>query len=260
MINWSDWVEQEYNVYPLVTGQKTRWIEAPSEELKEIQRLLLDTLLYKLEPTEYAHGFVPGRSIVTNARCHVGKKWVLTADIKNFFPSVTKAQVIEVLAPLELAPERQAIIVELVTLRGHLPQGAPTSPHLANLVVGRLDHALASLYQGAWIKKFTYTRYADDLTFSSARGDPYWLLLGVEAAVEAAGFQLARNKIRIMRANQRQIVTGLIVNKKVALPKGKRRNLRAMLHRLHTSEVVDLEQLKKVQGHLAMARLVENGG
>ena len=257
MINWSDWVEQEYNVYPMVTGQKTRWIEAPSEELKEIQRLLLDTLLYKLEPTEYAHGFVPGRSIVTNASCHVGKKWVLTADIKNFFPSVTKAQVIEVLAPLELAPERQAIIMELVTLRGHLPQGAPTSPHLANLVAGQLDHALASIYA---VKPFIYTRYADDLTFSSARGDPHWLLVCVEAAVEAAGFQLARNKTRIMTTNQRQMVTGLVVNEKVALPKGKRRILRAMLHRLETAEVVDLEQLKKVQGHLAMARLVEIGG
>ena len=243
-------------MYPQVTGQKTRWIEVPSEELKEIQRLLLDTLLYKLEPTEYAHGFVPGRSIVTNASCHVGKKWVLTADIKDFFPSVTKAQVIEVLAPLELAPERQAIIVELVTLRGHLPQGAPTSPHLANLVAGRLDAQLANIYA---VKPFTYTRYADDLTFSSRRGDPYWMLPIIEEIVEAQGFQLARNKTCIMPANQRQLVTGLVVNEKVAIPKGKRRILRAMLHRLETSEVVDLEQLKKVQGHVAMAQLVEEG-
>jgi len=128
---------------------------------------------------------------------------------------------------------------------------------LANLVAGQLDHALASIYA---VKPFIYTRYADDLTFSSARGDPHWLLVCVEAAVEAAGFQLARNKTRIMTTNQRQMVTGLVVNEKVALPKGKRRILRAMLHRLETAEVVDLEQLKKVQGHLAMARLVEIGG
>ena len=256
MINWSDWVEREYNVYPLVTGQKTRWIEAPSEELKETQRLLLDTLLYKLEPTEYAHGFVPGRSIVTNASCHVGKKWVLTADIKNFFPSVTKAQVIDVLAPLELAPERQAIIVELATLRGHLPQGAPTSPHLANLVAGWLDIRLAAMCRRDVI---TYTRYADDLAFSGYEGSPHWMLSVIERTVAECGFQLARDKTHIMTANQRQMVTGLVVNEKVALPKGKRRILRSMLHRLETSEVIDLEQLKKVQGHVAMAQLVEEG-
>ena len=253
MIDWAAWVEQEYNVYPMVTGRKTRWIEAPSEELKELQRLLLDNLLYKLEPTEYAHGFVPGRSIVTNASCHVGKKWVLTADIKNFFPSVTKAQVIRALAPLDLAPERRDIIVELVTLHGHLPQGAPTSPHLANLVVRGMDLSIA---RWADLYDVAYTRYADDLTLS---GELRPNLPTLRDKVEAAGFQLAANKTRIMHSDQRQTVTGLVVNEKVALPRGKRRILRAMLHNLETSEAVDLEQLKKVQGHAAMAQLVEEG-
>lgn len=254
VINWAEWAAQEYEVYPLVTGQKTRWIEAPSDDLKELQRLILDTHLYRLEPTEYAHGFVPGRSIVTNASCHVGKKWVLTADIKNFFPSVTKAQVIKALAPLELAPERRAIIVELVTLRGHLPQGAPTSPHLANLVVREMDLSIAR-----WADRYdvAYTRYADDLTLS---GELRPNLPTLRDKVEEAGFQLAASKTRIMHSDQRQSVTGLVVNERVALPRGKRRVLRAMLHRLNTGKIVDLAQLKKVQGHLAMAQLVEEGG
>ncbi len=254
VINWAEWVAQEYEVYPLVTGQKTRWIEAPSDDLKELQRLILDTHLYQLEPTEYAHGFVPGRSIVTNASCHVGKKWVLTADIKNFFPSVTKSQVIDALAPLKLEPERQAIIVELVTLRGHLPQGAPTSPHLANLVVREMDLSIAR-----WANRYdvSYTRYADDLTLS---GELRPNLQELRRKVRAAGFQLAASKTRIMHSDQRQSVTGLVVNEKVSLPRGKRRVLRAMLHRLDTGKIVDLEQLKKVQGHLAMAQLVEEGG
>tara|TARA_B100000700_G_scaffold262585_2_gene299224 strand:+ start:2983 stop:3744 length:762 start_codon:yes stop_codon:yes gene_type:complete len=248
MINWSAWVEQEYTVYPLTAGRKTRWIEAPSHELKELQRDILDKLLYKLEPTEFSHGFLPDRSIVSNAQAHVGREWVVTADIKDFFPSITSAQVTTVLAELHLSPERQHIITELVTRKGRLPQGAPTSPHLSNLVVRGLDRELGSL---GW----TYTRYADDLTFSGD-GDTQDLLFKATQRVRRHGFKLAPKKTRVMPRHQRQVVTGLTVNEKVSVPKPLRRKLRAMIHNIDNGPASE-HQLQVANGRLSLARFVE---
>ena len=258
--------ENRYHVYPLVSGQrvkKTRWIEAPDTELKAAQRWLLDNWLYRLTPTTYAHGFVPGRSILSNASHHVGRRFVLTADIRNFFPSITADRVHDCLDTLDLDQPTQQTLVQLVTRRGRLPQGAPTSPHLANLVAGSLDLRLAGLArQHGW----TYTRYADDLTFSTTSPKqfmpPEELLWVIERIVTDERFELAKNKTHIMPNHQRQTVTGLVVNQRLALPKPRRRILRAMLHRLETAgpEQLDLRQLQVAQGHLALARLVDPDG
>lgn len=249
--NWAQWVTQEYDTYNIKTGSKVRIIEAPRPELKKLQRLLLDTLLYKLEPTEYAHGFLPGRSTVTNAQPHVGCDWVVTADIKDFFPSITTAQVLDALKPLGLSAQRLDIIVALVTRDGRLPQGTPTSPHIANLVVRRMDMELSA--QKGW----TYTRYADDLAFSGG-DNPHHLMQEVLLIVRSYGFQLAQHKTRIMPRSQRQIVTGIVVNEKLALPKGTRRKLRAMLHKLK-KEPVGGQRGQVIKGHVAHAQSVEAG-
>lgn len=243
--------EGEYCVYPLRKGTKVRWIEAPGTNLKSIQRTLLDDTLYTLPATDHAHGFVPGRSIVTNARLHVGRQWVVTLDIKDFFPSITSRQVRTALDGLGREPEVLSAITRLLTRHGRLPQGAPTSPHVANLVAEELDHRLARSASGrGWI----YTRYADDLTFS---GDspPKGLVDEVEALLSDHGFRAARGKTRVMGRDQRQGVTGLVVNDRVRLPKPQRRRLRAMLHQ---AEIIgDAAALDPVlQGHLAFARFV----
>jgi len=264
--------EGRYHVYPLVSGQavkKTRWIEAPDAELKAAQRWLLDNRLYQLAPTGFAHGFVPGRSILTNASHHVGRRWVVTADIRNFFPSITAARVHDCLAELDLDEAERRTVTQLVTRRGRLPQGAPTSPHLANLVARSLDLRLAGLAEShGW----TFTRYADDLTFSAGSADspgsdrellpPRELLRVIERIVADEHFRLAADKTHVMSHHQRQTVTGLVVNQQVSLPKPRRRILRAMLHRLETSgpEALDLHQLQIAQGHLALARLVDPDG
>ena len=122
--------ERRYQVYPLVNGSKRRWIEAPDRELKAAQRWLLDQWLYQLAPTNAAHGFVRGRSIVSNAAHHVGRKWVVTADLRNFFPSIGADRVAQVLAELDLDAVAADAVVRLVTRRRRLPQGAPTSQRL----------------------------------------------------------------------------------------------------------------------------------
>jgi RNA-directed DNA polymerase len=257
---------QRYHVYPLVTGKtvkKTRWIEAPDAELKAAQRWILDTLLYRLAPTSFAHGFVPGRSILTNAAAHVGRRFVVTADIRDFFPSITAQRVDDCLEQLEFDPAHRRSLVQLVTRQGRLPQGAPTSPHLANLVARPLDLRLAGLArQHGW----TYTRYADDLTFSTNSSQefmpPEELLWVIERIVTDEHFRLAADKTHVMPHHQRQTVTGLVVNQRLALPKPRRRILRAMLHRLETAGPgeLDLRDLQVAGGHLALARLVDPDG
>ena len=267
--------DKRYHVYPLVSGKnkkKKRWIEAPDSELKAAQRWLLDNWLYHLAATGFAHGFVPGRSILTNAAEHVGRRWVVTADVRDFFPSITAGRIATCLAELELDAADRSTVVQLVTRRGRLPQGAPTSPHLANLVARTLDLRLSGLArQHDW----TYTRYADDLTFSAGSPDsadsadsadtampPHELLWAIERIVSDEDFQLAADKTHVMPHHQRQTVTGLVVNQRVALPKPRRRTLRAMLHRLETSgpETLDLRQLQVAQGHLALSQLIDPDG
>ena len=248
-------VNGRYHVYPLMMGAKKRWIEAPDPELKRLQRRLLDRVLYRLEPTPCAHGFVKGRSIVTNAAAHCGRQWVVSLDIKDFFPSVRREQVIDSLGDLFGDPEDLRLVGDLVTRQGRLPQGAPTSPHLANLAVRELDIQLAAMAESC---RWTYTRYADDMSFS---GDekPQNVMERATRLVNARGFRVAPHKSTIRGQHQRQNVTGLTVNEKVALPKEKRRKLRAMLHNFSANSgdgAADLTTLSEIHGHLAFLAMV----
>ncbi|MHC4250542.1 MAG: reverse transcriptase family protein, partial [Planctomycetota bacterium] len=195
-----------YHRYPLVQKGRARWIDAPEGRLKRVQRAILDTLLYRLDATEHAHGFVPGRSILTHARLHCGRAFVVTADVRRFFPSVRRGQVAEATGALGLDETDSARLLKLVTRRGRLPQGAPTSPHLANLVFAPADGELASLARpSGW----RYSRYADDLAFSGD-GDAVVLIREVGRVVRAHGFRLSDRKTRVMPRRSRQLVTGLV--------------------------------------------------
>ena len=244
-----------YHVYPLLMGKKKRWIEAPDTKLKAIQRRLLDKVLYELKPTRCAHGFIRGRSIVSNAAEHCGREWVISLDIKDFFPSVGRPKVVAVLSELFVDEEECGLVADLVTRRARLPQGAPTSPHLANLAVRSLDQKLHEL---ATSLNWSYTRYADDMSFS---GDVQWpsMLSKAKQLVRAEGFKLSERKTTVRGQHQRQVVTGLVVNEKVALPKEKRRLLRAMLHRLEGGGELDkgeIASLATINGHLAFLAMV----
>ncbi len=244
-----------YHVYPLLMGKKKRWIEAPDVKLKAIQRRLLDQALYELTPTPWAHGFIKGRSIVSNAAEHCGREWVISLDIKDFFPSVGRAKVAALLSELFVDEDECKLVADLVTRRERLPQGAPTSPHLANLAVRTLDQGLHDLANSV---NWNYTRYADDMSFSGD-GEPRALLSKARELVRAEGFRLSERKTTVRGQHQRQVVTGLVVNEKVALPREKRRLLRAMLHRLDRWGELDegeMASLATINGHLAFLAMV----
>ncbi|MGU3467824.1 reverse transcriptase family protein, partial [Methylobacterium sp. C33D] len=227
-----------------------RRISAPMPRLKRAQYWILDALLAHVPVHPAAHGFVPGRSIVTNAAAHVGRDVVVNLDLKDFFPSLDYRRikgkfrglgyaepVATVLALLCTEPDVDAVEIDgarLYAARGprRLPQGAPTSPALTNLVCTRLDARLAGL---AGSLGFTYTRYADDLTFSASgegAGKVGALLKYVHAIVAGEGFTVHPDKTRVMRRGRHQEVTGLTVNERVGVPRETLRRFRALLHGL----------------------------
>nr|BDT38211.1 reverse transcriptase family protein [Myxococcus sp. MH1] len=247
----------------------TRLLHAPKRKLKAVQRRLLTLLVAKLPCSEHAHGFVSGRSIKTGAAPHVGRRVVLKLDVKDFFPSVTVGRVrglllalgygypvAATLAVLMTEAERQPVEVEGTVF--HVPvgprscvQGAPTSPGLCNAVVMRLDRRLAGLARryGA-----TYTRYADDLTFS---GDDVGAMEKVRALaaryVRDEGFEVNAAKTRVQRRGGRQRVTGVTVNAGLGLSREERRKLRAMIHQ---EDGGDAKQRARIDGMLAYVKML----
>jgi RNA-directed DNA polymerase len=219
----------------------TRRIAAPRAELRRVQRAILDRILAHVPLHDACHGFVAGRSTVTNARPHRGAALVLKLDLKDFFPTVHFRRVAGVFRSLGYGAEVAGTLAALTTYRprlpggdvvwpGMLPQGAPTSPALANLACRRLDRRLALLAAKVGA---VYTRYADDLTFSFATRPELRIgrfLWWVDAICEQEGFLERADKRRILRANQQQRVTGLVVNAGVNVPRADRRRFRAILH------------------------------
>lgn len=229
-----------------------RTLAAPHKTLKLAQRWVLTTIVSKFPVTEAAHGFVPGRGIVSNASPHVGKAVIVNMDLEDFFPSISfyrvravferygySGGVSTVLALLCTECPRMAITYdgtayEVATGPRALPQGAPTSPGLSNQVARKLDKRLLGLAAKLGL---TYTRYADDLTFS---GGPDvaervgYLMARVRHIALEEGFRVNEKKSRVMRPSAAQTVTGVIVNDKPSIPRDELRRLRAILHRART--------------------------
>lgn len=218
-----------------------RTILEPDEELKRVQGLLLRRVLKRLRSHAAAHGFERGRSIVTGANPHAGKRVVLRMDVEEFFASTKAARVEKYFRRAGWDAEAASLLTRLCTHEGSLPQGAPTSPRLSNLVNFRLDARLSALARkhGA-----DYTRYADDMTFSFAAADNERVREVIRAAKkilrEESYTPHTRKKLRIFRSHDRQTVTGLVVNERVRLPRSTRRWLRAVEHRASQSRETTL--------------------
>ncbi len=231
-----------------------RTIAAPLPMLKDAQRWVLQNIVDKLEVHAAAHGFLAGRSIVTNARAHAGADVIVKIDVRDFFPTLDyrrvkgllrKAGLVEQTATLcaLLATEAPRDVVRfrgktlyVATGRRALPQGAPTSPMITNAVCLRLDKRLSGLARKLGV---VYTRYADDLTFSY-RGDPRKAPTGILVAsarkiLAEEGFTLHDKKTAVLKKGMRQKVTGLVVNEApgrppARVPRAVRRRLRAAIH------------------------------
>lgn len=214
-----------------------REITAPKGRLHDVLHILNIVLQTYDEPTPWAYGFVCGRSVVDNARPHVGKRYILNLDLKNFFPTITRRQVADCLMaePFGLSSLAAELVSGLATVRMDngeevLAQGFATSPTLSNFICREMDKEIAGV---AAAQGVTFTRYADDLTFSSdadilrPQGE---LAQQVKTIVERYGFILNEAKTHLQRRGRRQEVTGLMVTEKVNVSRRYVREIRSLLY------------------------------
>ena len=207
-----------------------RNIEAPRPYLKKIQRRIQKKILSCFVVHDCATAFLPGKNIRRNALFHVNKPVVLNCDIKNFFPSLKSRSVFEFFRNnTGYEPDICMMLSRLCTLYGHLPQGAPTSPMLSNLLMFEADKTICQ-----WAAKhyLSYSRYADDLTFSGDIDDRLQadILRMVKHNLTLLHLKLNPAKTKLYRNNRRQLVTGLVVNEYVGVPREKIREFRTWLH------------------------------
>lgn len=177
------------------------------------------------------HGFLNNRSIVSNARNHVGKAYVFNFDLQNFFPSIGSGKIVETLKnePFAFSHFTSQVFANICTLNNELPQGAPTSPLLSNIVSRRMDNRFESLCTK--IKSLKYSRYADDITFSCDLNifDDDFLNV-VKLIIEDESYAIHPKKTRLQLRSQRQEVTGVIVNQKINVTRKRIKLIRALLH------------------------------
>jgi len=225
-----------------------RLLAAPKPEIARCQAWIRTQILDRLPVEPPAHGFVAGRSTVTNARPHVGAGVVVNLDVEDFFPTITFPRVRGVFRRLGYSPAVATLLALLctecprrpMTLAGRtlwaavgpraLPQGACTSPALSNQVARHLDRRLTGMTaRHGW----AWTRYADDLTFSASvenTKDIGRLMASVRHILAEEGFVLHPRKGRVQHRGSQQTVTGIVVNDHPALPRTEVRRLRAILH------------------------------
>lgn len=213
-----------------------RNISAPTPETKQLQRRILRRLLAKLRVHPAATGFEKGKSIVDNARPHIGKAVIVRMDLVDFFPSIKSSRVKKYFRAIGWTREAAKTLTKLTTHEGSLPQGAPTSPRLSNLVSYLFDAQIAG---SAKTLNANYTRYADDITlsFQVDGGNEIHLLQAIVYDLcFYSGYKVHKKKGGVRRQHQQQLVTGLVVNESVRLPRETRRRLRAVMHRMKTSQ------------------------
>ena len=238
---------------PKRSGRGSRSICAPSRHLKGIQRWILAFILRQAQLSDACTGFRPGMSILDNARGHVGKDFVLNMDLQDFFPSITTPRVVGLFKSLGYSAPVSSALARLTTHRGQLPQGAPTSPDIANLIARRLDARLSGYCRRAG---WSYSRYCDDLTVSGTGPLGNRVLDVLRVIVEDEGFRVNGSKTRVRRQGSQQLVTGLVVNRGIGIPRQVRRRVRGMLHQatLHPARFAGM--LEVLRGHKAFFSMV----
>jgi len=255
-------IENYYRSYPIKKSSgKLRWIDAPQGILKIYQKRILERFLYKFKAHESAVGFIKHMSVKDGAKRHLGNKIVLCMDVQNFFGSLSLFQTYAAFGFMlkKFASSRQyfkytqedlELIVKLTTYKGHIPQGAPTSPALANIICRQMDRELKVIAEK---NNLIYTRYADDLAFSH-RLKTFKITKVIEQTKKVLsyyGLKFNKKKTRVLRPHNRMCITGVVINDKLSVPKYVWRNVRAQLHNLNKNgEPLSLNEFQKLRGKI----------
>ncbi len=263
---WFRW--RMYERFEIAKGKgKNRVIQAPDRRLKHLQRKIAPLLNQLYRVRNPVHGFVPDKSVKTNALAHMRRRFLLNLDLADFFPSITENRVAGVLRSLGISERVAEIIARLCCLNDQLPQGAPTSPVLSNMICFRMDKELLAFAKGA---RCIYTRYADDITFSSHQPMtvlfegpvppagpvlPDLLAPAILQVFASNGFTINSAKVHYADRHSRKMVTGLKVNELLNVDRRFIRNLRAALYSVETLGIRDAQE-KFERSHGGRSNLV----
>lgn len=244
-----------YQHFSIAKGpNKVRMISAPDKRLKFLQRKLADKLTELYRPRNPVHGFVAERSVKTNALVHLHRRFVVNIDLNDFFPTISQNRVEGMLSSLGIDARVAEIIARICCNNGHLPQGAPSSPVLSNMICFRLDKKLMGIAKEA---RCIYTRYADDITLSShqpptalfeatlppaGRFSPDLFAPKLHDVFQQNGFAINPDKAHYADRHSRRIVTGLKVNELLNVDRRYVRNIRAALHSIEMLGIKDAEK------------------
>ena len=204
-----------------------RNLSVPDEVLKSIQKQIAEVLLIHMPVSRYAKAYRFGSSTLHNAKHHVGKQVVLKLDILHFFDSIRYSTVKDKVFPEEIYAEPLRILLTMLCYhKDALPQGAPSSPAITNIILYEFDELV-----GQWCREggISYTRYCDDMTFSGDF-DPAEVIRFVRLELKKLDFLVNEQKTKVQRPGQQQTVTGIVVNEKLSIPSDYRRKLRQELY------------------------------
>jgi RNA-directed DNA polymerase len=263
MVNGTESFYREFRIPKRKGG--TRKISTPWPSLLKIQRWILENILSKVNFPEVAHGFISGRSILSNAKTHLGNKCLLKMDIEGFFPSISINRIVTIFKNLGYPPNVSFYLARLCCLQEKLPQGAATSPCLSNIVLKRTDSRLAGLAKSY---DLAYSRYADDMTFSGSHIPVKFIDL-VDDVVKYEGFRINEEKTKLIRGHKKKIVTGISVSgDNMKLPRKTIRSLKqelfyikklGLLNHLDKIKVNDPVYLERILGKFHFWKQIEPG-
>ena len=229
-----------YNI-PKKNG-RFREISQPSRELKAVQSWILRNILDKLSSSIHSKGFEIGSSIVDNALPHIGSNYVLSLDLKDFFPNVMASKVYGVFSSIGYNKEMTVLLTNLCVFKGGLPQGAPSSPKLANLVCSKLD---ARIHGYAGPKGIAFTRYADDITLSALTAQKIHRakqFIGTIIADE--DLKINNSKTSLSGTRRQKKVTGLVLSQNsLGIGRARLRNIRVKIHHLFIKKSTDFSHV-----------------
>lgn len=223
--------------------KRPRIIDNPCGELKSLQRTINEKLLKSVAFPLYLYGGVPGKSISDNIFMHLGAPVLVTVDIKSFFRRITNRQVYGVWRnTLNCSPKIAALLTQITTFERHLPQGAPTSSLLANLVLFSFDQPIRDECARRGV---VYSTWVDDLAFSGTNARD--LISTVIQTLRSAGFSVSHAKLKIMGPGTRKVLNGVLIDRFPNIVREAIARLRSGIHKLETGQVAASETHKYIQ-------------
>lgn len=219
------WFYRKFDIKKENGGFRT--IQEPLPSLKEIQKWVLDNVLNKVPISPYAKAYTRKKNIRDHARYHRKQKIVVTMDIEKFFDRITRSEIDKIYRNLNYSDKVSELLSKICTLEDKLPQGAPTSPYLSNILLNEFDVKISKYCTS---KNLKYTRYADDMAFSGNDIDLGELKDLIDIELKKVGLNLNEAKTVEMPLAKRQEISGIIVNEKIQVPRKKRDELRQAVY------------------------------